>query len=437
MGPRQRLTAMRPHLPRRTLRLRLTVLYGGLFLLSGAGLLAVTYLLVARATGGFIFQGQDGRFSVVKGQGVSPGPGPNPNGLVTKAAGTAGLTPQQLQAQAHQLQVQASHQHAAELHQLFIQSAIALAIMAVVSIALGWIVAGRALRPIRIMSGVARHISEDNLHERLSVRGPRDELKDLGDTIDGLLARLEAAFDSQRRFIANASHELRTPLTLSGTLLQMTLAEPNATIDSFRATCKEVLAAGEQQERLIEALLTLARSQRGLDHQEHVDLAAIANQAVIEYRPEAVRRGVTMDAAIDQAVVSGNPRLLERMVANLVSNALHHNVPDGRVELSVGNTDGLPRLRIANNGVDIGQDQVERLLQPFQRLNPSRSGDHGGLGLGLSIVAAIATAHGAALRLRPGTTGGLEIEVAFPTTASAQDTPQAEVSPSSDHLSMA
>jgi signal transduction histidine kinase len=363
--------------------------------------------------------------------------GPNPSGLVTNTAGTGGLTGQQLQAQAYQLQLQAGHQHTAELHQLLIQSAIALAIMAVVSIGLGWIVAGRALRPIRIMTGAARHISEDNLHERLSVRGPRDELKDLGDTVDGLLARLEAAFDSQRRFIANASHELRTPLTLTRTLLQMTLAEPNATIDSLRATCSEVLAAGEQQEQLIDALLTLARSQRGLEHRERVDLAVIANHALVEYRPEAVRRRVTIDAAIGRAVVSGDRHLLERMVSNLVSNALGHNVPDGRVELSVGATDGQPTFRIANTGLAIAEDEVERLLQPFQRLNRGRTGDHGGLGLGLSIIAAIANAHGAALRLQPGTNGGLDIAVTFPMTATARHTPRAELSPSPDRLSIA
>jgi signal transduction histidine kinase len=229
---------MRPHLrlatlavglrlPRHTVRLRLTTLYAALVLLSGAGLLAIADTLASNGPAG----------SAVPARGHPPAYDP------------ARLTPPQ---------------HAAEVNNLLVMSAIALGIMAVVSIVLGWVIAGRVLRPLRAMTAAARRISEDNLHERLAVPGPVDELKDLGDTIDGLLERLEDAFAAQRRFVANASHELRTPLTLARTLLQMTLTDPQPTITAFRTTCEEVLAAGEQQEQLIEALLTLARSQRGL-----------------------------------------------------------------------------------------------------------------------------------------------------------------------------
>ena len=196
--------------------------------------------------------------------------------------------------------------------------------------ALGWAVAGRVLRPLRAMTLAARRISEDNLHERLAVPGPGDELKDLGDTIDGLLERLEDAFAAQRRFVANASHELRTPLTLSRTLLQMALSDPAPSIGSFRTTCEEVLEAEGQQERLIEALLTLARSQRGLERREPLDLAAITRNVLIAHGPEAAHRGLEVGTSITTAPVLGDACLLERLVANLVDNALRYNVPRGR-----------------------------------------------------------------------------------------------------------
>ena len=178
----------------------------------------------------------------------------------------------------------------ADLHQFLIWSLIALGIMAVVSIALGWLVAGRVLRPVRAMTASARLISDRNLHQRLALDGPHDEFKDLGDTIDGLLARLEQAFESQQRFVANASHELRTPLTLGRTMLQVALSDPSLTLNSLRATCEEVLDAGREQEQLIEALLTLARSQRGLDHSGTIDIAAIANDVVQSRRSDAERQ---------------------------------------------------------------------------------------------------------------------------------------------------
>jgi signal transduction histidine kinase len=400
--------------PRRTIRLRLTALFAGLFFISGVALLAITYVLVVHATNGFVFQGQNGGTASFEGHDV--GSVPSPNSTVTSTA-AGNLTDEQLAAQARQLNAQASQQHTDELHQLFVQSAIALAIMLVVSTALGWIVAGRALRPIRLMTAAARRISEDNLQERLAVPGPSDELKDLGDTIDGLLTRLEASFDSQRRFIANASHELRTPLTLTKALLQMTLADPNATVKTMRATCKDVLVAEEQQESLIEALLTLARSQRGLDQRQPVDLAAIVSQTVVELQPEADRRVLSVDAVIRPVAVSGDPRLLQRLVSNLLSNALRYNTADGYIEVSVDYESGSPTLRIGNTGPHIPEVELERVLQPFQRGRSGRTGDSDGLGLGLSIVAAIANAHGATLRLTPRIEGGLEVEVVFPSVS--------------------
>ena len=274
---RRRLAALAAgrRLPRRTVRLRLTLLYGGLFLLSGAILLAVTYVLVVSATDGVIFRGQNGSQGFISGphNGTAANGGGQPPELQTSGRGSGGLTPNQLQAQARKLEAQAAHQHAAELHQLLIQSGLALTGMAVLSIGLGWLVAGRVLRPLRTITAAAREISATNLHERLALGGPDDELKELGNTFDGLLARLEASFSAQRQFVANASHELRTPLARQRILSQVALADPDATAETLRAAHERVLAAGAQQEQLIEALLTLARGQAGLGTREPFDLA--------------------------------------------------------------------------------------------------------------------------------------------------------------------
>jgi signal transduction histidine kinase len=303
------------------------------------------------------------------------------------------------------------------LHQLLVDSGIALGVMAVLSIWLGWVIAGRALQPLRTITNAARQISASNLHRRLALRGPDDELKQLGDTFDGLLERLESAFAAQRQFVANASHELRTPLTLERTLLELALDDPNATVDSLRQTCEHVLAAGRQQERLIEALLTLSRSQRGLDHRHAVDLAAIAEAATasIDHGDRAV------DGSFEAASTSGDPRLVERLVANLVGNAVRHNVDGGRVAVSTATRNGHATLLVANTGPPIPLGDVDRLFRPFQRLDASRVADPDGLGLGLSIVDAIARAHDATVTAIAPPDGGLNVEVAFPSVPARQD----------------
>ncbi len=303
------------------------------------------------------------------------------------------------------------------MDQLLTGSAVALGVMAMLSIALGWIVAGRVLRPLRRMTAAAQWISEDNLGERLAVPGPGDELKDLGDTIDGLLDRLEGAFIAQRNFVANASHELRTPLTVTRTLLQMALTDPRPTLATFRTTCEEVLAAGDHQELLIEALLTLARSQRGLNRRELLDLAAITTETLHAREPDAAGRGLAISSSITAAPVLGDARLLERLAANLIDNAIRHNVPHGRLDLQVTTSGSHPTLKITNTGPLIPAGQASRLLQPFQRLSASRPVGDEGLGLGLSIVAAIAKAHNATLTINPGPHGGLDIAISFPPAA--------------------
>ncbi|HKA95055.1 MAG TPA: HAMP domain-containing sensor histidine kinase [Streptosporangiaceae bacterium] len=408
--------AASPRLPRRTVRLRLTLLYGGLFLLSGAALLAVTYVLVVQATSGVIFKGQNGSQVAISGshRGPAPSGGGQPPALRTSGGGSGGLSARQLQAQARKLQAQASRQHEAELHQLLIQSGLALAGMAVLSIGLGWVVAGRVLRPLRTITAAAREISATSLHERLALGGPDDELKELGDTFDGLLARLDASFSAQRQFVANASHELRTPLARQRVLSQVALADPDASAEILRAAHERVLAAGAEQEQLIEALLTLARGQAGLGTRLPFDLAEIAGQVLGARRPAAELRGLDVHAALSVAPAAGDPRLAERLAANLVDNALNHNVADGHVDVATGIRNGQAILSVTNSGPVVPAAQVDRLLQPFQRHGAGRTGHRKGLGLGLSIVQAIATAHGGTLAIHPRPAGGLRVEVTFP-----------------------
>ena len=397
-------------LPRRTVRLRLTLVYGGLFLLSGAGLLTITYFLVAR----HLPVGPFTQTSVGLGS-----PSAQPRGTVFFQAGTgtchftanplASVT--QAAAQAQQC---LSQQRASELNQLLTESGVALAIMAVVSIGLGWLVAGRVLGKLRTITAAAKSISASSLHARLALVGPDDELKELGDTFDGLLARLEAAFGAQRQFVANASHELRTPLARQRTLIEVALADPDPSIGALQDVCRRVLVTGEQQERLIEALLTLARTQRGLDRREPVDLAALTGEIVLARRPEAELRGLTMTTSLGPAPALGDARLAERLVANLVDNALRHNVPHGAVQVSTATWAGHAVLSVSNTGPAVAPEHLARLFQPFQRGGADRTGIRDGLGLGLSIVAAIAEAHGAWLQANSLPGGGLTIQAGFP-----------------------
>jgi signal transduction histidine kinase len=279
--------------------------------------------------------------------------------------------------------------------------------------ALGWLLAGRVLRPLQTITTAARELSASSLHERLALAGPDDELRELGDTFDELLARLEASFESQRQFVANASHELRTPLTLERAILEVTLADPNASSASLRAACERVLAIGEQQERMIDALLALARSERGLERREPLLLDALTGEVLDERREEIARRGLRLDAKLERAPATGDHRLIERLVANLLDNAIRHNVADGWVAVTTAAEAGDAVLAVANSGPVIAPEEVERLLQPFRGLGADRVGRREGHGLGLSIVAAVATAHGATLRVHAQPDGGLRAEVRF------------------------
>jgi signal transduction histidine kinase len=290
---------------------------------------------------------------------------------------------------------------------------ISLALVAAVSLGLGWLFAGRLLRPLRAVVATARDISATNLSRRLQTGRRDDEFSRLGQTLNDLFARLEASFESQRHFVANAAHELRTPLTAERTVLQVALADPGASAATLRAACDEVLRLGEQQERLIDALLTLAVSERGIEHAEPFDLADIA---------ATVARDLEIGARLSPAPAQGDPRLAESLLANLAGNAVRHNVPGGWAEIETGTANGRAVLRVRNTGPVIPPAEVARLFQPFQRLGDERvrpglgraRGHGGGYGLGLAIVGAIAAAHGAELSASPRPEGGLDIAVIFP-----------------------
>jgi signal transduction histidine kinase len=355
---------------KRSLRARLAVLYACLLLGSGSVLLVIADLPLTTF----------GRASRTHSPGGRPGP---PGRFVTN------------------------------LPDVLFYSGIALAILAVASIALGWLIADRALRPLRVITAAARAISASNLDERLSLAGSYDEFRELGATLDDLFGRLEAAFESQRHFVANASHELRTPLAAERTVLQVALADPGASAASLRAACQQLLELGEQQERLIDALLTLASSQRGLRSREPFDLASVTARVVTGRREEAARLGVRVQTRLGPAVVTGDPSLTESLVANLVDNAVRHNVAGGLVQVATATQAGLPCFSISNSGPVIPPGEVERLLEPFRQLGGERTGHGGGHGLGLAIVSAVAIAHDASLSVgaRPG--GGLDVTVMF------------------------
>jgi signal transduction histidine kinase len=392
--PRPRPGRLRRLLPRRTARLRLTVLYGAAtFLACGAVVVTVTYLLydqLGNATQPVLHQLVSEGGKVVSNAAVQPAQ------ATVRIAGLGQLS--------------------LDRQQLLIASAIALAVIAVAAAAIGWLIAGRVLRPLRTITAAARRISATSLHERLALPGPDDELKELADTLDSLFARLEASFDAQRRFAASASHELRTPLTRERALLQVTLADPAATSGTWQAVSRELLASNAEQERLIEALLTLASSEAGPGEYEPTDLAAITSAALAAARPAISHLGLHVHADIQPAALDGDPLLVQQLVTNLVDNAVRHNIPGGDLQITTATSDVGAVLSVASSGQVIPATEVDRLFQPFQRLGPLPARRDGGHGLGLSIVHAIATAHAATITARPRPDGGLAIDVTFPSS---------------------
>jgi signal transduction histidine kinase len=365
----------------RTARFRLTAFYAGTFFILGTIVVLVIFTLASTTT-------------AVMASAAHPAPGSFvPHALVQQVTGL---------------------QQNADLKRLLAGSWLVLAVTAGAAAGLGWFASGRVLRPVREMTAAARTISAGNLGQRLAVSGPDDEFKRLGDTFDELLARLESSFEAQRRFVSNASHELRTPLTVERTLLQVALADPNASADTLRATCEELLASGRDQERLLESLLTLASSERGLDRSEPLDLANLVSLVLRAPRPEVEGLGLQVDAALAPAAMRGERALVERLVANLIDNAVSYNMAGGRIAVNTISVDGRAVFSITNTGPVVPSAEIERLYEPFQRMGGRISEPGGHHGLGLSIVRAIALAHGATLNATPQAEGGLSVTVSFP-----------------------
>ncbi|MBO8196017.1 HAMP domain-containing histidine kinase [Streptomyces oryzae] len=300
------------------------------------------------------------------------------------------------------------------LAQLLPGSAVALVVLVPVALAAGWFVAGRFLHPLRTITATAKSISAGDLHRRLGLGEPTDELTELGHTLDDLFARLQAAFDAQRHFVANASHELRTPLAGLRTLLEVALSDPEADAGTLRSACQEALALGGHQERVVRALFVLATSERGIFRRDTLDLGHIAEEVLASRRDRAAERGIDLTEHLTPAVTAGDPGLVESLVANLIDNAIRHNHTDGHVRISTWTSGPQVTLTVTNSGPVIPGSQVQRLFQPFQKLAPDRHGRRDGHGLGLAIVNAVAQAHDATLTADARPEGGLSITVRFP-----------------------
>jgi signal transduction histidine kinase len=409
-SPRPRRLPLLPRGLRSTVRLRLTALYGVLFVVSGAVLLAIA--------GGFAVA----RSSVAAtpaGQAFNP-----PASALQRAAEKI----RQLQTQLASTQGDAHV--SAFSRNLIISSLIALGLMTVVSVIMGWLVAGRALRPVRQMTAAAQSISAHNLDERLAVAGPADELKELGDTIDGLLERLESAFAAQRRFVANASHELRTPLATMRASLDVAVAKPEPAPPQTIALAARLRSELDRIDRLLEGFLVLARAQHGdLPGRAVLPLDYMVSAALDDQRAAVQARRLTVqtDSAPGGAWVKGSQALLSRMVENLIDNAIGHNVEGGWIHVATEATGGRARLVVENGGETLDPRQVAELTQPFRRFGADRIGTDKGSGLGLSIVAAIAQAHGGTLSLQARPGGGLRATIDLPAAASTLVSAQAGV----------
>jgi two-component system sensor histidine kinase VanS len=369
------------HLPSRTVRLRLTLLYSGLFLVSGGALLAISYLLFRDRTGVDL---------------IVPGGPPNPD----------------VSRQVRQMYEVSVARHTQDLHQGLIRSGIALAILTVVSIVLGWLVAGRVLRPLRTITATTRQISEHNLNERLALSGPRDELKDLADTVDGLLARLEAHVAEQQRFAANASHELRTPLAITQTLLEVARNDPDHANGDLVDRLHEVNTRAID---VTEALLLLSRAGQRSFSTERVDLSLIVEEATETLLALAAQRGITVETSGETALTVGSHALLLQMTTNLVQNAIVHNIPaEGVLWVTTHAHAESVELRVESTGEKLTPELVSTLAEPFQRGTDRIRPNHQGVGLGLAIVERITQAHDGTLTLTPRATGGLRVIVRLP-----------------------
>jgi signal transduction histidine kinase len=293
-------------------------------------------------------------------------------------------------------------------------SAVALAVTAIVGLGVSWVVAGRTLRPLRTLTAATGRISHDRLHERIALTGPHDELKELADTFDEMVTRLEASFNSQRRFVADAAHELRTPLAIVRTGAEVQLAKRQSTPEQWEAMARRVLTASGRAERLLDGLLALARSDSGVIAEEPHDLAVAAAGALSDSDGEAERAELTITTDLRPAPVTGDPALLDRLVSNLVDNAIRHNQRGGWIDVVTARSDGEAVVSVRNSGDVIPPAEVDRLFEPFQRLASDRAAGPRSTGLGLAIVRSIVHAHGGTLTAMPNPEGGLAVTITLP-----------------------
>ncbi|WP_020670007.1 sensor histidine kinase [Amycolatopsis nigrescens] len=393
---------------RLSVRSRLTALYGGFFLLAGVILLIINYLLVS----GSLPDTTAYAVTAARRLGaVEQGPVEVPPGVVPGQAVPMPTSPAD-SATVRLLSTSIDDYRASTLSTLLVQSGVALVVLAGLAVLIGWAMASRALRPLHAITSTARRLGAESLDRRINLNGPSDELKELADTFDGMLDRLAGSFDSQRRFVANASHELRTPLAVQRTLIEVAMADPEVTPE-VRRLGGQLLYTNERSERMIEGLLTLARSDRGLVSRTPVRLDDVAASVLRAMSGKAAEAGVALEPVLRPRVVPGDPVLLERLITNLVQNAIAYNVRDGTVRVHVGPD---PALVVANSGPAVPAELVPGLFEPFRRLTPERTGDSRHAGLGLSIVRSVAGAHGGTVHAEPGAGGGLVVTVRLPGT---------------------
>jgi signal transduction histidine kinase len=393
---------VRPRWPRPSIRLRLTLVYAVVLVVACAGLLALNYVLLYRS----LYRDIDAPSrSDMAALASDPPPGvPAKENDKVRAYFSEEARTDQLRADT--------------LVDTAGTSAVALAVTALVGLGACWLVAGRVLRPLRTLTATTRRISSDRLHERVALAGPRDELRELAATFDEMVARLEASFASQRRFVADASHELRTPLAVIRTGAEVMLAKPQGTVDDWQAMAHRALTATGRAERLLDALLALARSDSGVIVREPHDLAAVAATAVSESDDEADRAGVEVTTNLRPVQVEGDAVLLDRLVRNLVDNAIRHNRRDGRVTVTTGRVGAHAVVTVDNTGDVIPADAVERLFEPFQRLAAHRPAGARSTGLGLAIVRSIVRVHAGTVTATPNADGGLTVTVSLPVSGS-------------------
>jgi len=417
LGLRALLRPVRRVWPQKV-RTRLTLIYAALFFAAGSALLGLTYGLVASslpatpAASAKVSRQEQQKLNLECKQAGGAGTGKHPVPVPRPAPGVC----QQAEA-AYRAGVSSGSQSQRQrtLNGLGLFSLIGLGVMTIASGGLGWVMSGRVLRPVRLITETARRASEQHLGERISLTGARDELKELADTFDDMLERLDAAFATQRRFVANASHELRTPLTVMRTAIDVTLAKPSPTQRQLTDMAVRVRRSVDRAESMVEALLTLAVSDQGKLSTEFADLATWAEDAIDAAAPEIERLDLRVETKLDPAETTGDPQLLERMIWNLVDNAVRHNEPGGWIRLRTGTSDAAGYLEIANSGPFIPDDAVPSLFEPFRRME-ARTGVRDGVGLGLSIARSVVTAHRATVTARSQPAGGLSISVVIPRT---------------------